>query len=323
MHDHSHAHAHGHSHALDLSRAGNVKRMTIALGANVAMVVLGVAGAVITGSLALLADAGHVLSDVLSIVLGLAAARIAMRPATTRGTFGMGRVEIFAALVNGLALVAVSVYIAVEAIGRLSDPVDVEGLGVIVFGTLGLIGNVVATVVLAGGDRGDINLEGVLRHSFADALGSLGVIAAGVGILLTGWQALDPIVGLALAVVIMLSSWRLILEPVEILLERAPAGLDAAEVGDAIARVPGVREVHDLHIWSITSGFPALAAHVTVKATHDAEQVRRAVAAMLAERFDLEHTTLQATCEELLQIEPEPGGAAFDDAPSDRHGTGG
>ena len=167
MHDHAHdaghAHALGHSHTLDLSRAGNVRRMSIALGANVVMVVLGVAGAVITGSLALLADAGHVLSDVLSIVLGLAAARLAMRPATTRGTFGMGRVEIFAALINGLALVAVSVYIAFEAIGRFSDPVDVEGLGVIVFGALGLTGNVIATVVLAGGDRDDINLEGVLR----------------------------------------------------------------------------------------------------------------------------------------------------------------
>lgn len=307
-HGHAHTHAHGHSHALDLSRAGNVRRMTIALIANVAMVVLGVAGAVITGSLALLADAGHVLSDVLSIVLGLAAARIALRPATTRGTFGMGRVEIFAALINGLALVAVSVYIAIEAVGRFREPVDVEGFGVIVFGALGLTGNVIATVVLAGGDRDDINLEGVLRHSFADALGSLGVIFAGVGIMLTGWQALDPIVGLGLAVVILASSWRLILEPVEVLLERAPAGLDVAEIGEAIARVRGVREVHDLHVWSITSGFPALAAHITVRATHDPETVRRAVAAMLADRFGLDHTTLQAGREPLLQIEPAEDG---------------
>lgn len=284
--------------------------MTIALVANVAMVVLGVAGALLTGSLALLADAAHVLSDVLSIVLGMAAARIATRPVSTRGTFGMGRVEIFAALINGLALVAVSVYIAFEAIGRFADPVEIEGLGVIFFGTIGLAGNVIATVVLAGGDRDDINLEGVLRHSFADALGSLGVILAGGGILLTGWLVLDPIVGLLLAVVILASSWRLILEPVEVLLERAPAGLDAAEIGDAIAHVPGVREVHDLHVWSITSGFPALAAHLTVKATHDPEVVRREVAEMLVDRFGLDHTTLQAGCERLLQIEDAPAGDA-------------
>lgn len=316
-HGHGHGHSHSHGHAIDLSREGNMRRMTIALLANVAMVVVGVAGAILTGSLALLADAGHVLSDVLSIVLGIAAARIAARPVTARGTFGMGRVEILAALVNGLALVAVSVYIAIEAIGRFRDPVSVEGAGVILFGAFGLFGNVVAAVVLAGGDREDINLEGVLRHSFADALGSLGVIIAGAGILLTGWQAFDPIVGLLLAVVILVSSWRLIFEPVEVLLERAPAGLDVEQIGEAIAHVAGVREVHDLHVWSITSGFPALAAHLTVNPTHDPEAVRRAVAAMLAERFELEHTTLQAACEPLLQIDAATRGVDADTEPGD------
>lgn len=305
---HGHAHAHAHAaHGLGEGRRGNARRMTVALAVNVAMVAVGLAGALLTGSLALLADAGHVFSDVLSIVLGIAAARVALRPATHRGTFGMGRVEILAALVNGLALVVVSVYIAIEAVSRFSTPADVDGAGVLLFGGLGLLGNAIATVVLAGGDRRDVNLEGVLRHSFADAIGSLGVIAAGGGILITGWQPLDPIVGLLLAVVILLSSGRLIREPVEILLERAPAGLDTVEIGVAIAGVAGVREVHDLHVWSITSGFPALAAHVTVTAAYDTDAVRASIEDLVRERFGLSHTTLQVVHEPLLQIDdPDP-----------------
>lgn len=277
--------------------------MVQALIINIVMMVLGVIGALLTGSLALLADAGHVLSDVLAIALGIAAAKVAARPASGRGTFGLGRVEILAALINGLALVAVSVYIAYEAIGRFSDPPEIDGMGVFIFGGLGLLGNVAATWVLLRGDRSDINLEGVLRHSVADALGSLGVIIAGLGIVLTDWNELDPIIGLLISVLILISSWRLIREPVEVLLERAPEGMDVEAVGMAIARVPGVREVHDLHIWSITSGFPALAAHVTVDATCVVDDTRRAIETMLNDEFNLEHTTLQVTAEQLLQLD--------------------
>lgn len=277
--------------------------MVQALAINVVMIVLGVIGALLTGSLALWADAGHVLSDVLAIALGIAAAKVAARPAQGRGTFGLGRVEILAALVNGLALAAVSIWIAIEAIGRFGDPPEIDGLGVLIFGFAGFAGNALATWVLVRGDRSDINLEGVLRHSFADALGSLGVVIAGVGILLTGWNELDPIVGLLISLLILVSSWRLIQEPIEVLLERAPAGLDVEQVGMSIARLPGVREVHDLHIWSITSGFPALAAHVTVDPTCDVDETRRAVERMLEDDFSLSHTTLQVTAERLLQID--------------------
>jgi cobalt-zinc-cadmium efflux system protein len=277
--------------------------MVQALLINVVMVVISVVGAVITGSLALFADAGHVLSDVLAIALGIAAAKVAARPASGRGTFGMGRVEILAALINGIALVAVAVYIAIEAIGRFSDPPEIDGLGVLLFGGLGLLGNVLATWVLVRGDRTDINLEGVLRHSVADALGSLGVVVAGAGIMLTGFNELDPIIGLLISVLILLSSWRLIREPVEVLLERAPEGLEVEAVGMAIARVPGVREVHDLHIWSITSGFPALAAHVTVDATCEVDDTRRAIEQMLGDDFNIDHTTLQVSAERLLQLD--------------------
>jgi cobalt-zinc-cadmium efflux system protein len=303
-HAHGHSHLHGHAHAHGGgSREDNTRRMVQALLINLAMLVLGIAGAAITGSLALLADAGHVLSDVLSIALGIAAAKVAMRPARGRGTFGLGRVEILAALVNGLALVAVSLFVAVEAIGRFAHPPEIDGLGVLIFGGFGLLGNALATWLLLRGDRSDINLEGVMRHSLADALGSLGVVVAGVGIMLTGFELLDPIVGLLIALLILISSWRLIREPVEVLLERAPEGLDVEEVGMAIASVAGVREVHDLHIWSITSGFPALAAHVRVDPVSEVDETRRAVEAMLLERFSIEHTTLQVTSERLLQLD--------------------
>lgn len=277
--------------------------MVQALLINLAMMVLGVVGAVITGSLALLADAGHVLSDVLAIALGIAAAKVAARPARGRGTFGLGRVEILAALINGLLLVVVAVYVAVEAIGRFGHPPEIDGLGVLIFGVLGLLGNLLATWVLIRGDRSDINLEGVMRHSLADALGSFGVVIAGVGIMLTGVDELDPIIGLLISLLILASSWRLIREPVEVLLERAPEGLDVEEVGMAIAAVEGVREVHDLHIWSITSGFPALAAHVTVATDHEPGETRHAIEAMLRERFSIDHTTLQVTLEQLLQLD--------------------
>ncbi|MFT4050563.1 MAG: cation diffusion facilitator family transporter [Solirubrobacterales bacterium] len=299
-HGHGHSHSHGHDHG---SREGNTRRMIQALLINLAMMVIGVIGAVITGSLALLADAGHVLSDVLAIALGIAAAKVAARPARGRGTFGFGRVEILAALINGLALVVVAVFVAIEAIGRFSNPPEIDGAGVLVFGVIGLLGNVLATWVLIRGDRSDINLEGVMRHSLADALGSFGVVLAGVGIMLTGYEVLDPIIGLMISLLILGSSWRLIREPVEVLLERAPEGLDVEEVGMAIAALPGVREVHDLHIWSITSGFPALAAHVTVDATCQLDDTRHAIEEMLRERFALEHTTLQVSAEQLLQID--------------------
>lgn len=277
--------------------------MVQALVINVAMVAVGVVGAIVTGSLALLADAGHVLSDVLAIVLGIAAAKIAARPAGGRGTFGLGRVEILAALVNGLALVAISIWIAIEAIGRFGEPPEIDGGWVMVFGVVGLLGNLLATWVLVRGDRSDINLEGVLRHSVADALGSVGVVIAGLGIALTGWDELDPIVGLLIALLILLSSWRLIQEPVEVLLERSPAGFDPQEIGMAIARVEGVDEVHDLHIWSITSGFPALAAHVMVDPRRDVTEVRHAIEAMLREQFEIDHTTLQMAPAQLIQLD--------------------
>jgi cobalt-zinc-cadmium efflux system protein len=277
--------------------------MAIALAINAGLLVAGVAGALAFSSVALLADAGHVLSDLGAIGLGLAAATLAARPATGRRTFGSGRTEIIAALANGVTLVAVAVLVIVEAAGRLSDPPDVEGVGVLVIGVAGLLGNAAATVVLAGGDRRDVNLEGVLRHSAADALGSLGVIVSAVIVLATGWAYADPVAGLLIGALILLGSWRLVREPFDVLMEAAPRGLDVGEVGEAMASLPGVREVHDLHVWTVTSGFRALAAHVVTDPHEDLDEVRRRIEAMLAERFEIEHTTLQTMAAPLLELE--------------------
>lgn len=267
--------------------------MWIALAINAVMLVAEVVGGVLTGSLAVLADAGHLLSDVGAIALALFAAALAARPAGGRMTFGYQRSEILAALTNGLLLVGVSVVIGVEAIGRLGDPPSIDGLGVLALGLLGLAGNVAATVVLARGEREDVNLEGVLRHSAADALGSLGVVIAGAFVLAGGSDIVDPIVSLLIAALILISSWRLIKEPFDVLMEAAPAGVDVDAAGAAICSEEGVRSVHDLHIWTVTSGFGALAAHVVVSADCDPGMVRRRLELLLHERFGIDHTTLQ------------------------------
>jgi cobalt-zinc-cadmium efflux system protein len=293
----SHGHAHPHH------RADDHRRMAVALGINAVMLAAAVIGGIVFHSLALLADAGHVLADVAALALGLTAGILAARPASPRRTFGRGRGEILAALVNGLTLVAIAGLIFAGAIARLSDPPDVDAAGVLALGLFGLAGNGLATLVLVRGDRTNINLEGVLRHTAADALGSLGVIAAAVVILATGWDRADPILSFAIGALILVGSWRLLREPFNVLMEAAPEGIDVQEVGRAMVSVPGVREIHDLHVWTVTSGFPALAAHVRIEHDEDVTEVRERLEAVLHERFGLDHTTLQVVPEQLLQIE--------------------
>jgi len=283
--------------------------MWVALGINVTMLVAEAVGGILTGSLAVLADAGHLLSDVGSIGLALFAAALAARPAGGRMTFGYQRSEILAALVNGLLLVAVAIVVAIAALGRLGDPPEIDGLGVFGLGLLGLCGNLGATLVLARGERADVNLEGVLRHSAADALGSLGVVLAGGFVLAGGSSIVDPIVGLVISVLILASSWRLIKEPLDVLMEAAPSGVDVDAAGAAICGEEGVRSVHDLHIWTVTSGFGALAAHVVVSSDCDRDLVRRRIELLLHDRFGIDHTTLQMeeqAPEALLRVENAP-----------------
>jgi cobalt-zinc-cadmium efflux system protein len=281
--------------------------MVMALGVNVVLFVATVVGGLLTGSLALLADAGHLASDVGAIAIGLLAARLAGVAPTPARTFGLQRTEVLGALANGVLLLVVSVLIVVEALTRLGDPPGVDGTGVLALGLVGLAGNVAATWVLAAGEREDINLEGVLRHSAGDALSSVGVVVAGALVLLFGWDAADPVASLLIATLIAAGSWRLLKEPVDVLLESAPAGTDVRAVGAAMAAEPQVVEVHDLHVWTVTSGFPALSAHVLVERGSSRDRVLARIEHMLGERFDIHHTTLQvvecADPEELIQLE--------------------
>jgi cobalt-zinc-cadmium efflux system protein len=191
----------------------------------------------------------------------------------------------------------------VDAISRLSNPPAVDGTGVLAIGLFGLAGNVAATVALAGGDRRDLNLEGVLRHSAADALGSLGVVAAGLIVVTTGWLYADGIAGVVIGALILIGSWRLVYAPLNVLMEAAPEGIDVADVGTAMVAVPGVREVHDLHVWTVTSGFPALAAHVVTAPAEDVDAVRTRLEQLLHDRFEIEHTTLQVMASKFVELE--------------------
>jgi cobalt-zinc-cadmium efflux system protein len=265
-----------------------------------------VVGGLLTGSLALLADAGHLASDVGAIAIGLLAARLAGVAPTPARTFGLQRTEVLGALANGVLLLVVSVLIVVEALTRLGDPPGVDGTGVLALGLVGLAGNVAATWVLAAGEREDINLEGVLRHSVADTLGSLAVIVSGAVILATGWEPIDPVASFAIAALILASSLRLISEPFDVLMEAAPAGIDVERVGGEMCEIEHVRAVHELHVWTVTAGFDAFAAHVVVEGGVDRDLVRRRLEVMLRERHGIEHTTLQMEEDappELLDVE--------------------
>lgn len=293
-------HGHDHSHGRDADARALAWALVVLAGFTVAEVV----GGLLTDSLALLADAGHMLSDVLSILLALGAIWLARRPATPRRSFGYRRAEIVAAFVNGLTLVAVAAWVLVEAARRLSDPPEVLGAGMLVVAVGGLVANGVAFLILARSGRESLNVEAALRHVVADALGSVGVIVAALVILATGWALADPLVSIAIALLILASAWGILRESGHVLIEGAPRGMDTASVEAAVLAVPGVVSVHDLHVWTITSGFDALAAHVLVGRDDDCHARRRDVERMLAERFGIRHTTLQVehVADALLQL---------------------
>jgi cobalt-zinc-cadmium efflux system protein len=269
--------------------------------------VVEIVGGVLTGSLALLADAGHMLGDVAALALALGAAWLAARPATPKRSYGYRRAEILAALANGLALVAIAIWIFVEAVRRLDNPSRILGGWMLVVALVGVAVNVAAAGILARASVENLNVQAALRHVFADLAGSAGVAAAAIVIVATGWRQADPIAGMAIALLILGSSWSILRDSVAILLETTPAGIDAQEVGRRMAAVEGVVEVHDLHIWTITSGFPALSAHVLVRRHDDCHARRRELEQLLAREFGLEHTTLQVEHipdREGLQITP-------------------
>ena len=289
---HDHHHHAGHDHG-GHSRGAGRRALTFVFFLTTAFLLVEVVGGFLTGSLALLADAGHMASDAVSLGLALFAAWLAGRPATPRRSFGYKRAEILAALANGVTLVAVSVWIFVEAFRRLQDPEPILGGWMMAVAVVGLLVNVAGAAVLSRSGGESLNVEGALRHVLADLLGSVGVIVAAGVILLTGWRYADPLVSAVIGVLVLASSWKLLRDSTNILLETTPRDVDAEQVGRKMAATPGVQEVHDLHIWTITSGFPALSAHVLVGRDENCHARRRDLEAVLARDFGIEHTTLQ------------------------------
>jgi cobalt-zinc-cadmium efflux system protein len=281
--------AHAHDHARLESR----RALAAALALTASYTVVEIAGGVLTGSLALLADAVHMLSDNVALVLALVAVWLATRPETSARTFGYKRAEVLAALANGVLLVALAIWIFVEAVIRLRHPGDVLGGWMLLVALLGIAVNVAAGAVLARSRRGSINVEAAFRHVFADLLGSVGVAIAAVVILATGWVEADAVVSILIAALVVASAWSVLRDSTAILLESAPRGLDAEALGRRLAEAPGVVEVHDLHVWTITSGFTALSAHVLVRPGDDCHARRRELEILLRDEFGIGHTTLQ------------------------------
>jgi cobalt-zinc-cadmium efflux system protein len=281
------------AHAHDHGRAAGRRALAAALALVLAFAAVEAVGGLAADSLALLADAAHMLADSASLGLALFAAWLAGRPSTAVRSFGWRRAEILAALANAVLLVLLAAWIAWEAVGRLDDPPAVRAGWVLVIGLAGLAVNGVVARMLHSTAAASLNVRAALRHVFADLLSSAGVVVAAVVILATGWERADPVVSLVIAALVLASAWDVLRESLGVLLEAAPRGIDPAQVGQAMANVPGVVGVHDLHIWTITSGFPSLSAHVTVEATADCHGIRRDLEALLDERFGLEHTTLQ------------------------------
>lgn len=257
-----------------------------------------VVGGLAANSLALLADAGHMLSDVGALGLSLFAIWMAARPSGPGQTFGYHRIEILAALANGATLIALSIWIVVAAVGRLQDPPEVQGPLMLAVAAGGLVVNLVALGILHGGRDESLNVRGAWLHVMADALGSVQAIAAGALIWGLGWHWADAVASIAIAVLIVYSSWSLLQEAVSVLMESAPGHLDVDEVRDAILGVDGVCEVHDLHVWTITSGFVALSAHVVnVAEEGEPADLVPAVREELHHRFGIDHVTIQVEAE--------------------------
>ncbi len=309
------SHDHGHHH-LGPARAADRRRLRVALGLILALMAGEVVAGIAAGSLALLSDAAHMLTDAAAIALALFAARLADRPARGGYTYGLRRAEILSAQANGATLLALAAVIGFEAVRRIADPPSVEGGLVLAVALAGVAINLLATWVLSGANRDSLNVEGAFQHILTDLFAFLATALAGALILLTGFAEADGIAALAVAALMIRAGWGLLRDSGRILLEGSPRGIDPGAVAEALAAQPDVLGVHDLHVWEVTSGFPALTAHVLLEPDCDCHQRRRDFELLLSERFGIEHTTIQvdhahgAQAPIVLEGEPvrRPGG---------------
>ncbi|MFJ6836307.1 cation diffusion facilitator family transporter [Streptomyces sp. NPDC091209] len=293
---HDHGHAHGAPPA-GTATAAYRGRLRVALAITLTVMVVEIFGGVLADSLALVADAAHMATDALGLGMALLAVHFAARPPSEKRTFGLARAEILAALANCLLLLVVGGYVLVEAIQRFITPADTNGGLTIVFGVIGLVANTISLTLLMRGQKDSLNVRAAFLEVAADALGSAAVIVAAVVIMTTGWQAADPIASIAIALMIVPRTWKLLQETLDVLLEAAPKGVDMADVRAHILALDGVEDIHDLHAWTITSGMPVLSAHVVVSSdvlnAIGHEKVLHELQGCLGDHFDVEHCTFQ------------------------------
>lgn len=300
---HEHAH-HGHSHGhLGHAHGGpsNAKGLTIALIITGSIMLLEFFGGLVTGSLALLSDSGHMLSDAAALVLSLVAVRFAARPASPRNTYGFYRFEILAALFNGISLFVIAGFIIWEAAQRVMAPPEVASGSMMLIALIGLLANLLSawSLMRKSDIDGNINVRSAYLHVIGDALGSVGAIIAGLLMWLFGWYIADPIVSVLVALLILKGAWNVIQTTVHVLMEGAPADIDQQEVSLTLQGIEGVKDVHDLHIWSITSGMNSLSCHLLIEDQAREQQILQQALALIEERFSLPHATIQVEKEQI------------------------
>jgi cobalt-zinc-cadmium efflux system protein len=293
----------GHYHGASADRAGHghagregatsTRRLRIALGLTAGFLVVEAVAGFLTGSLALLSDAGHMLTDVAALALALYAQALAARARTGRHTFGFRRAEILAALINGIVLGAGAVWVIVEAVHRFRDPPALQGPVLLVVAALGLVVNVISAFVLSREPARNVNVRAALAHVLADAAGSVAAIVAGVLILTLGLHLADPLASIAISLLILLGAWRLVRESVDVLMEGVPRSIDVAQVEKVVRDTPGVSDLHDLHVWSVSEGFPVVTVHVVLSPGYHGTDIARAVAMRIEQRLGITHLTVQ------------------------------
>ncbi|AFZ69721.1 cation diffusion facilitator family transporter [Deinococcus peraridilitoris] len=295
MSDHPHDHdAHPHNHGPGgHAHRADQKRLTVALIITATFMIAEIIGGLISNSLALLSDAGHMASDVAALALSLFALWFARKPATPQRTYGFYRVEILAAFVNAATLLILTAWILLEAYQRLSEPPEVQGGVMLAVAVAGLIANLVSAYVLHGGQQDNLNVRGAFLHVLGDLLGSVGAIIASLLVLFTGLAIADPIVSALIGLLIIRSAWILLNESLNVLLEGAPKGTDVRAVRSTLKSLPQVLDVHDLHVWAITAGQPLLTAHLEIEGRADATQVLIQAQRELSEQYGITHVTLQ------------------------------
>lgn len=302
MGDHHHHHGHGHSHGHSHSDHANRNSLFFAFLLITAFMIVEFIGGIWTNSLALLSDAGHMLSDSASLFLSVLAMWLADKPATATKTYGYKRTEILAALFNGVALSVISIYIFVEAYHRFSAPPSVASKSMMFIAILGLLVNIVVAWILMRGDTSDnLNVRSAFLHVLGDMLGSVGAIVAAILIWAFGWNLADPIASIIVAILVLFSGWRVIRDSVNVLMEGVPIGIDLEELRQGILSLQGVEDIHDLHVWTVTSGFPSLSCHIVINTLDNTGDVLRAANRMFKEDFHITHTTIQVEDQQMCE----------------------